>query len=596
MSRTTEEIASILHNVGIFSELPQDVLAEVAALFEEIEFKAGSLIFKEGDEGDSLYIVADGQVRIHKGEQTFSTLGPNELFGEMAIIESAKRTASASAAEDLTLLRLDKDLFMMEINNHIEVVLSLIHGIAQRLTGYVQELNQLRTDLEQVILPLGISLSTERDINRLLERILIEAKTLCHADAGSVYLRTEEDGLQFAIMRTDSLNIARGGTTGEAIPYPPLPMYDENGKPNLHNVASAVAIQGTSVNIPDVYVAADFDFSGTKAFDEQTGYLSRSCLTVPLKDHAAKVIGVLQLFNAQDPRMGEVVPFGEYQQLLVESLTSQAAVALNTQMLLDHQRALLKLENDLHIGREVQAGFLPDEIYQPSGWEVAARYHPAREVAGDFYDVFPVAGGKLGVLVADVCDKGVGAALFMALGRSLLRGFSWLQHSQKLQPASDNGQPDFSPVRLTNDYITSFHLKMNMFFTLFYGIIDPETGVLWYINGGHNPPLVLGPDGQIKAKLKPTGPAVGMLPNMKFRVDEVVLEPGDVLYAFTDGVPEARNGEGEFYTEERLEALLEQIPPSAAGITDLVDSTLIAFVAGADPFDDVTMMAVRRAE
>ena len=175
-----------------------------------------------------------------------------------------------------------------------------------------------------------------------MERILIEAKDMCHADGGTLYLRTDDNRLKFEIMRTDSLNISLGGTTGKEITFPPIDMYnEETGNPNHRNVATYVALTGKSVNIPDAYETEEFDFTGTRKFDQGTGFRSKSFLTVPMKNHEGDVIGVLQLLNAQDAESGEVIAFGGDIQPLIEALTSQAAVALDNQLLLDAQKELL---------------------------------------------------------------------------------------------------------------------------------------------------------------------------------------------------------------------------------------------------------------
>ncbi len=198
------------------------------------------------------------------------------------------------------------------------------------------------TNSFQRLIEIGIALSAERDINRLMEMILLEAKELCNADGGTLYIHTGDNRLKFEIMRTDSLGIAMGGTTGKDITFPPVNMYDpETGEKNLKQVASAAALTGNSINIPDAYEAQDFDFSGTKKFDEQTGYHSKSFLTVPLKNSQNEIIGVLQLLNAKDPETEEVIPFSAEIQPLIEALSSQAAVALDNQQLLEAQKKLL---------------------------------------------------------------------------------------------------------------------------------------------------------------------------------------------------------------------------------------------------------------
>ncbi|MEK9672388.1 MAG: HD domain-containing phosphohydrolase [Rhodospirillaceae bacterium] len=195
----------------------------------------------------------------------------------------------------------------------------------------------------QRLIDIGIALSAERDINRLMERILLEAKDLTNADGGTLYIKTDDDGLKFEIMRTDSLKIALGGTTGKDITFPPIRMFDpETGQPNQKNIASYCALTGESINIKDAYEAETFDFSGTKKFDEGTGYRSKSFLTVPLKNSQDEIIGVIQLLNATDKQSGEVIEFSKEIQPLVKALASQAAVALDNQQLVEGQRRLLE--------------------------------------------------------------------------------------------------------------------------------------------------------------------------------------------------------------------------------------------------------------
>ena len=195
----------------------------------------------------------------------------------------------------------------------------------------------------QSLIELGIALSAERDHNRLMERILIEAQAITHADGGTLYLREDENRLAFAIMRNDSLNITLGGTTGQIIPFPPLWLYDqETGIPNENNVATYCAVHNETVNIIDAYDTDRFDFTGTKAFDDNTGYRSKSFLTIPLINRENHVIAVLQLINASDPATNELIAFSDDIQPMVEALASQAAVALDNQLLFQAQRELLE--------------------------------------------------------------------------------------------------------------------------------------------------------------------------------------------------------------------------------------------------------------
>lgn len=189
---------------------------------------------------------------------------------------------------------------------------------------------------------IGIALSAERDSARLLETILLGAKEITNADGGTLYTVTEDKRLKFEIMRNLSLGIALGGTTNNDIPFPPLPLYLDDGAPNVNMVAAYAALNDCTVNIRDAYQEVGFDFSGTRKFDQQTGYRSQSFLTVPMKNHENEMIGVLQLINAIDPAGGEIIPFSQEDQQLVESLASQAAVALTNRNLIEGLKGLFE--------------------------------------------------------------------------------------------------------------------------------------------------------------------------------------------------------------------------------------------------------------
>jgi sigma-B regulation protein RsbU (phosphoserine phosphatase) len=279
--------------------------------------------------------------------------------------------------------------------------------------------------------------------------------------------------------------------------------------------------------------------------------------------------------------------------------------------------ATLKLEHDLQVARRIQAGFLPRSLPQPSGWEISARFQPAREVAGDFYDAFMLSQNRrIAFVIADVVDKGVPAALFMALVRSLTRAFAQQNYSINWSDLLGSGSESrtakrkpqkrvipttgtvslYNAVLLTNNYIIDNHLDDNMFATLFFGLLDPSNGQVAYINAGHNPPFVFDANGKLKAALKNTGTAVGMFPDVDYTIEFTQMEPGDILYTYTDGVTEARNAAGEFLTEKGLLSLLAEPTTSATALLDRVDNYLREFMVHAVQFDDITMMALRYAK
>jgi len=192
-------------------------------------------------------------------------------------------------------------------------------------------------DLEQQILNLaniGLALSKEKDMNRLLEMILLEAKRIANSDGGTLYMMTDDGRLRFEIMMTDSLDFHMGGTSGKDIPFYPVKLYTDEGEPNKSMIAAYVGLTGETVNITDAYKAKGFDFSGTKMFDEKTNYRSKSFLTVPLKNHEDEIIGVLQLLNAQAQKSKKIISFTSEIQKMVEALASQAAVAITNKNLI----------------------------------------------------------------------------------------------------------------------------------------------------------------------------------------------------------------------------------------------------------------------
>lgn len=251
-----------------------------------------------------------------------------------------------------------------------------------------------------------------------------------------------------------------------------------------------------------------------------------------------------------------------------------------------HARAL---EREIDIAREIQAGFLPSELPRAEGWELAACFEPARQVGGDFYDAFALADGRIALVVADVCDKGVGAALFMALFRSLLRAGA--ERTLVADGVLEQQLPAL--VASTNDYIARTHGDANMFATMFVAVLDPADGSLGYVNGGHEAPAITGATG-VRARLAPTGPAVGMMPDMAFAFAREALAPGETLLVFTDGITDARDPAGGMFEESRLLPLLAG-SISANLLVEGVRDAVHAHAAGHAPFDDLTMLAVGRA-
>jgi phosphoserine phosphatase RsbU/P len=265
------------------------------------------------------------------------------------------------------------------------------------------------------------------------------------------------------------------------------------------------------------------------------------------------------------------------------------------------------LRREMDVARHIQRDFLPESLPVVPAVQLAALLEPARRVSGDFYDAFPLASGSVFLVVGDVCDKGVGAALFMALFRSLIRasadpisgGAIELLGGRRtlVMQSFKSATPGDLLKRVagfTNNYIARLHGRTNMFATVFMAVLDPENGGLDYLNAGHEPALIIGRGGSI-VELKPTGPALGMMPDSRFTAAQAKLEPGQSLLAFTDGLVEGRSPTGEGFGGARLrEVVRMHSAASASGLVQGIVESLKAFARQAEPHDDLTMLVAQR--
>jgi serine phosphatase RsbU (regulator of sigma subunit) len=277
-------------------------------------------------------------------------------------------------------------------------------------------------------------------------------------------------------------------------------------------------------------------------------------------------------------------------------LRARISSSLEKKRLRDIEQLYMKsMEHELEIGRRIQKRFLPSDLPKVEGWEVAAYFKAAREVAGDFYDAFLLPDGNLVCVVGDVCDKGVGAALFMTLFRSLVRitamteFYSQGNETALLSPAERIQHI----VSFTNNYICETHWDANMFATLFVGIINPLDGMLTYANCGNERPI-LGSAGKAPAILQPTNPVVGIFPWARYGIQEICMEEGDILLIFTDGIPDARSEANLEFGKESVLTRMSNCNQAAADQLGEIIADLQAFIGTAEQFDDITLLAIKR--
>jgi sigma-B regulation protein RsbU (phosphoserine phosphatase) len=263
---------------------------------------------------------------------------------------------------------------------------------------------------------------------------------------------------------------------------------------------------------------------------------------------------------------------------------------------------VLAFEKEMEIGRRIQADFLPEHLPEVAGWDIAAQFEAARVVAGDFYDVFELKPSRhLAIVIGDVCDKGVGAALFMTLFRSLIRATS-LSGFLRRETGADAADADeaeqvrkvlLDSVATTNRYIATTHSRSSMFASVFFGVLDPQSGELLYVNGGHESPMIFGAGGRHEV-LEVTGGVLGLFPFARFGVAATRLQPGDLLFSYTDGVNEAKNETGDQFTEQRIRDAAASGWTDAASFTQQMLQHIREFRGRAAQSDDITMLAVRR--
>ena len=249
---------------------------------------------------------------------------------------------------------------------------------------------------------------------------------------------------------------------------------------------------------------------------------------------------------------------------------------------LEARDRLVALQNELDIASRMQQSILPTVFPKVPGYEMFGRMEPAREVGGDFFDVVDVEGGRIGLTIADVSGKGIPAALFMMLSHTLMKG-------------SATTRPDPTDVLEAVNALLEAENSAAMFVTLFYAVLDPQTGTLRYANGGHNPPLIVHRDGS--STLLPTtdGVALGIVPGLSYRQRTATLEPGDIAVLYTDGVTEAMNANDEEFGEERLQAVFAESPPrNARDVTRAIFDAVHAFAGDTPQFDDITCLIVAR--
>lgn len=403
------------------------------------------------------------------------------------------------------------------------------------------------------LLEVSKALAAEVDLDSLLEVILAQATDVMQAERASFFVYEEDT-------RTLCSRVSR--TLGRGQVRVPLGV----------GIAGHVAETLSPLNIPDAYADARFN----PEVDRATSFRTRSILCAPVATRAGRLVGVIQVLNKRDGG-----PFTEEDVAFLEAFASHAAIAVDRARLVEAFVEKQKIEETLRLGHDIQMGMLPRPVAGTAEFELVARLRPARSVGGDLYD-FLRDGDRLWFLIADVSGKGVGAALFMAVARTLFR-------------AAAPGQTSPAAVLTRMNREIARDNERMLFVTAFLGCLELPHGELLFGNAGHNPPYRLSPDGSVSSVHGAHGVPLGVLPDYEYSEQALSLARAEGLFLYTDGVTEAMSPAGEQFSTARLEAYLRGVaaPAEAERLVAGCFGAVEAFEAGARQTDDIAVMLVR---
>lgn len=412
------------------------------------------------------------------------------------------------------------------------------------------------TDLEK-ILDITRALGVTVDLDPLLALIASAATDVLDCERATVFL-------------CDHVNkqlYSRIATGMEGAPIEEIRFAIDRG------IAGEVATTGKGINIPDPYADPRFN----PDFDRKSGFVTKSLLTLPLRGHDGKIVGVLQVLNKRGG------PFSEHDERLLSALGAQAGVAIERQGLLEQYAVKQRIERDLNIAREIQQGLLPKVPPELPGFDIAGWNRSADETGGDCYDWLRLPDGLLAISIGDATGHGIGPALVAAEARALLRGT--LMQSRELSRV----------VPQINDLLSE-DLREGTFVTAFIGLLDPAAATVDYLSAGHGPLLVYGAADDSFTEIPTHGLPLGLMPEVEFDPPtRVELRDADMLLLFTDGFFEWSRPDGEQFGTERLTDVVRRhrhLP--AAEIIRLVYAAVVDFSEGTKQADDCTAVLVKR--
>ncbi|HLF13715.1 MAG TPA: SpoIIE family protein phosphatase [Bacteroidota bacterium] len=551
----------------LFENVDDELFARILPKLHERHYRAGGVIVEDNTDGDELFLLVEGRVRVIKrtksgDENLLALLHAGDFFGELELVDARPRSARVIAVEDCVAFSLKKADFdgLLEESHAFATRLMQVMSIRLRALNnhFVRELESFirRSGAEmeklQQLIDASKALNSTLDLGRLLDIILDIALKTTDGDRGTVYLvdRKKEELWSVILKKNQHVTIR--------LPY---------GR----GIAGYVAASGDSLNIPDAYLDARFN----PDVDRQTGYRTGTILCMPMKNKDGDTIGVFQLLNKRGG------PFTAADENFISALSIHASLAIENARLYEEEKALASIREEVRLAAQIQMDLLPKMVPSVEGYELAGASIPAQMVGGDYFDFIRLEDGRMGVCLGDVSGKGMPAALLMANLQATLRG-------QTLLAGDVEGT-----VRRSNRllYETTSPEK---FVTLVYGALDPKQHTFRFTNAGHDHPCLFRNDGK-PHRLESGGIVLGVLPDYHYSAETVEFHPGDVLVIYSDGICESMNADHEQFGMDRLVGVIgDNLAAPAGEILNAVVEAARHHAGAAPQYDDMTVVVVKR--
>ncbi|MBI5028905.1 MAG: SpoIIE family protein phosphatase [Chloroflexi bacterium] len=516
----------------VFDSVDEKTLTHLAQSANQVRYAAHANIFNDGETGDKFYLLKSGSVDIFKpspdGDVILNTMQPGDHFGEMSLIDNKPRSAAARARSDAVVIEIFKNDFLAVTKEFPVLLYQAARASSQRLRErddvLMQELREHNRQLQQLY-------DTSLDISRHLEL---------------------DQALHAMVHRATDLLASTGGTL------------------HLYQAATGKLVaQAPFKNARTEQVARRAFSTGKPVVENRLRVLAAPiCL-------GSETIGVLSVYREK-----KSAPFTQDDANLLLLFANQSAIAIENARLYGLATEKGRMDGELDAARKVQRNLLPTRAPRIPGFRLAGMWQPARQVAGDYYDYIALGNGKFGIVIADVSDKGMPAALFMAATRSVVRASTLDEHA-----------PERALQRANRLLCTD--AANGMFVTLFLGILDSHSNRFTYANAGHNPPFLWRAETKRLERLSAHGLALGILPFSAYAANQIEMCPGDLLVLYTDGITDVVDQRGHAFGERRLKKLIyDHTHAPASELTNAVEKTVREFVGDQPLFDDVTMVVL----